>query len=667
MITVLSAIRFLVLFCLLMVLDEDFNTAFAGDTVNSGQPSTLSTQDLGEWVKSVLIPGSSLQDIVLEKQFLLNETIHPFSKQQLVGLSVSGSVQLRSEQSLVRILLIDDQLNEYLAYEVYPLIAPASSFQIRDVCRETCVLPAIVPSALRVELIDASLEIQTVVVNQMTIEGAAGTASIAQSRQLTEKVKNAQETEIIELLNRQIKAKGLRWIAGETAISRLSYAEKKRLFGRDTLPNLQGFEYYKGGIFEVNPGNTTPSSPGSDASSLINSFDWRNRHGANKPESPYYDGDSTGSGWITSVKSQLCADCWAHSALGATEAQVNLYFNQHLDLDLSEQELVSCSGAGSCQYGGNPGAALSYISNVGVVDETCFPESGTDEACNLCPVPQERIQIAGYEGIDPYAGEDNIKRRLISFGPLPFGISSWWHCMVLVGYERDTDTGETVWILKNSWGTSWGENGYGYLKVSLNDIYLTYNLRSPVISLITPYEITCRDADGDGYYNWGFSEEPPASCKNVSSVKDCDDSDSNVALLKDDGGCVAPAVSVSIDIKPGSFPNSINPRSKGVIPVAILTDTFDATTVDALSVEFGPARATESHGRGHIEDVDGDGDQDLVLHFRTQDTGIQCGETSASLTGMTTSGTAIQGSDSIRTLKWCRHRCEHQCAHRCMQ
>jgi TolB protein len=110
-------------------------------------------------------------------------------------------------------------------------------------------------------------------------------------------------------------------------------------------------------------------------------------------------------------------------------------------------------------------------------------------------------------------------------------------------------------------------------------------------------------------------------------------------------------ISVEIDIKPGSFPNSINPRSQGVIPVAILTTSaFDATMVDALSVKFGPAGATESHGRSHIEDIDSDGDLDLVLHFRTQATGIQCGDTSASLTGKTISGTAIQGADSIRTV-----------------
>ncbi len=51
-----------------------------------------------------------------------------------------------------------------------------------------------------------------------------------------------------------------------------------------------------------------------------------------------------------------------------------------------------------------------------------------------------------------------------------------------------------------------------------------------------------------------------------------------------------------------------------------------------------------------LEDVDGDGDTDLILHFRTQDTGIQCGNTSASLTGQTFSGQAIQGSDSIVTV-----------------
>ncbi len=109
---------------------------------------------------------------------------------------------------------------------------------------------------------------------------------------------------------------------------------------------------------------------------------------------------------------------------------------------------------------------------------------------------------------------------------------------------------------------------------------------------------------------------------------------------------------VSIDIKPGSDLNPINPRSKGVIPVAILTtDTFDATTVDPESITFGPDGAAKAHPQGHLEDVDGDGDLDLLLHFRTQETGIQRGDTEASLWGETFDGAPIEGTDSIATLK----------------
>ena len=109
-------------------------------------------------------------------------------------------------------------------------------------------------------------------------------------------------------------------------------------------------------------------------------------------------------------------------------------------------------------------------------------------------------------------------------------------------------------------------------------------------------------------------------------------------------------IPVDIDIKPGSFPSSINPRSKGVIPVAILTtDTFDATTVDPTTVHFGRTGSEASPVQSALKDVDGDGDTDMILYFDTQATGIQCGDTSASLTGKTFSGQMIQGSDSINT------------------
>ena len=109
------------------------------------------------------------------------------------------------------------------------------------------------------------------------------------------------------------------------------------------------------------------------------------------------------------------------------------------------------------------------------------------------------------------------------------------------------------------------------------------------------------------------------------------------------------ALAVAINIRPGTDKNPINPRSKGVIPVAILsTVAFDATSVDPLSVRFGPAGATAFKERGRFKDVDGDGDIDLVLRFHTQETGIVPDTTTACLTGQTFGGAQIQGCDAVR-------------------
>jgi hypothetical protein len=108
---------------------------------------------------------------------------------------------------------------------------------------------------------------------------------------------------------------------------------------------------------------------------------------------------------------------------------------------------------------------------------------------------------------------------------------------------------------------------------------------------------------------------------------------------------------ISIDIKPGTFPNRINPRSKGKITVAILsTDTFDATTVDPSTVLFGVTGDEVAPFQSVLADVDGDGKLDLLLHFTTQGTGITCGTDSASLTGSTFSGQNFEGADSIITV-----------------
>lgn len=100
-----------------------------------------------------------------------------------------------------------------------------------------------------------------------------------------------------------------------------------------------------------------------------------------------------------------------------------------------------------------------------------------------------------------------------------------------------------------------------------------------------------------------------------------------------------------IDIKPGSDVNSINLKSKGVVPVAILTtDDFDALAVDSESIMFAGAYPV----RWQIEDVDGDGDDDILLHFKTADmTDLSPGSIEAILTGSTLEGVPFSGLDSV--------------------
>lgn len=119
--------------------------------------------------------------------------------------------------------------------------------------------------------------------------------------------------------------------------------------------------------------------------------------------------------------------------------------------------------------------------------------------------------------------------------------------------------------------------------------------------------------------------------------------DSNVVIYLEDP--VTNVEQMEIDIKPGSYPNSINLKSNGVVPVAVLTaGGFDAANVDPGTVAF----AGVSPLRWTLCDVDDDGDEDMLFHFRTQELNLDKNSTEAELIGLTNGGGYISGTDDVR-------------------
>jgi PKD repeat protein len=301
-----------------------------------------------------------------------------------------------------------------------------------------------------------------------------------------------------------------------------------------------------GGIMQAGDGVNLKSA---QTSMMVDNWDWRNRHGKN---------------WVTEVKNQAaCGSCWAFAATGATEAQVNLFYNQPLNMDLSEQNLLSCSGAGSCS-GGYPAYALDYIKNIGIIDEAAFPYTATNDVCtNKSSSPTDQFKIGGRVdfGSATYpVSEDNLKKMIIKYGPISGGLYDWSHAMVLLGwkvvkvgdkfYTRDLNKvtywitipdgspliGTTVWIFKNSWGV-WGDGGYVYVQTLMDNISSTYGILNPVVSLKQSYTVQCVDNDHDGYYWWGLGPKP-ANCPPCPALPDGNDADATLGPLDSNGNCI---------------------------------------------------------------------------------------------------------------------------------
>jgi len=156
-------------------------------------------------------------------------------------------------------------------------------------------------------------------------------------------------------------------------------------------------------------------------------------------------------------------------------------------------------------------------------------------------------------------------------------------------------------------------------------------------------ESVASDADGDFVVVWrGYQERPDQPYGHLIQ-----------------GRQFTVGITVDIDIMPSDSGNNLNLRAgKGAsISVAILSAAdFEAPTlIDPPTLEFGPGKASIS-GSPRVRDVDGDGDEDLLVKFLTNEAGIACGDTRARLSGYTFDSQSISGSDATNTFNCPRNR-----------
>ena len=271
-------------------------------------------------------------------------------------------------------------------------------------------------------------------------------------------------------LQAKLQEQGARWTAGETSLSHLTPEEFKQMLGLKIQKQIKA----------VSP--TSRPSRIAIPYAVPSSIDWR---------------DNDGENWVTPIKNQQqCGSCYSFATLGTMETLIKLdQGDPDFVVDLSEQYLVSCGpygNYGGYDYGGCIGNYTYYVADflmsTGVPDESCFPYDvnqieGTEPSCdNVCADVASRVEkITGWAYIAPHAtnylpNPDQIKAVLVDkpvpcgmftyedlqyytggvYEPLPDQESLGGHLVHIIGY----DDSQSCWIVKNSWGTNWGESGF---------------------------------------------------------------------------------------------------------------------------------------------------------------------------------------------------------------
>jgi C1A family cysteine protease len=313
----------------------------------------------------------------------------------------------------------------------------------------------------------------------------------------------------IDDIKAAIRAKNAKWIADTTSIHKLDAATRKTRVGL-TLPASTAASV---------PEQTSMAFP---LTAPTGGFDWRSYNGTN---------------YVTPIKNQGdCGSCWAFASTGALESYTLIHGTYDSTLNLSEQILVSCSGVGSCNGGALDGAA-SFIQFTGLPTEKDDPYTATDSNCSIATSgwanSTDKISIWEWINAGSIATDSLIKNAVYTYGPLVVAMNVYsdfyayksgvytytsgsyqgGHAVLVVGYADDASSpGGGYFIVKNSWGTDWGEpfgtDPGGYFRIGYSELAdqvqfasfaIAYDPSTPTCTYsVSPTSSTMTNASGTG-------------------------------------------------------------------------------------------------------------------------------------------------------------------------
>lgn len=498
----------------------------------------------------------SLKTYNVSAKYTANTNIIVGYENVVYGIKLTGNVNLNSENSLIRILLHGVNGETVLLHEYYYPLFLLGNYELKE-AEENILINGILMNNIEIIVIDASLQLENFTIYDSEAERNQNEV-LTYDQIILDK---------IDRLNSNLEQEGFIWRAEKPDYPMFFY--ESDLASNYSL-NTHGFEYYGFGIFsDFGPdyyANQTMNR--SLNNSIVNEWDWRNRHGATNETSPYYDYEpewyingyvNMYNGWMTKIHSQnewmaSCKNgCFLFAPLNAVEAMLNLYYNQHINLYLSQQYAMDCCccTSGTCVNGGSVASVLESTKNTGIIEYSCYPYINGIGDCQLLSVPQHRVFINSYQPFYNVSSDNDnlIKTRIVQYGPLAAIVGG--HAMCLIGYniiheglvlnghssyynivvpDNSGYIGLNYFIYKNSRSAADDHNGYVYAirtyfenpEVQGTGLRTLYSINTPQDDL-SPLTVRCVDLDGDGYYNWGIGPKP-ANCPNCPDEPDCDDS-----------------------------------------------------------------------------------------------------------------------------------------------